>query len=253
MSRSSDLVPYLSKPNGKGEPIGFRQGEVVAWDQETAVNVIRVGVELFENLPCLNTSEASLLVPGDVVGIMTAGSTWAVMGRLIIPGSPEAASSIRSITSRIQAAEDPFAGTRNSTSWGDLTGVGAGPSVTVRIGSSGRALCFWSCELGQSLSSASGGVLTWQTKNTPHVGVQVSGASTVAPDDLNALNVNLEHPSPGSANAAQSLLWVQASVFHLFTGLTPGLTTFTMKYRHDGMTPAAHSAFGAREIAVFAL
>lgn len=253
MSRSNDLVPYLSRPDGGGNPLSFRQGTVIAWDQDTAENVIQVGSNLFENLPSLNTSEASLLVPGDVVGIMVSGSTWAVMGRMIIPGTPEAASSIRSITNRIQAAEDPFAGTRNSTAWGDLTGVGAGPSVTVKIGSSGRALCFWSCELGQTLSAASGGVLVWETKNTPHVGVAVSGATTVAATDENALNVNLEYPSPGSANAAQSNFWLQASMMHLFTGLNPGNNTFTMKYRHDGLSPAAHSAFGAREIAVFAL
>lgn len=252
-SRSSDLVPYLAKPNGGGDPLSFRQGEVIAWDQETAENVIKVGNGLFENLPCLNTSEASLLVPGDVVGVMIAGSTWAVMGRLIIPGSPEAASSIRSITSRIQAAEDQDSGGRNSTAWGDLTGAAVGPSVTVRIGSSGRALVFWSCELGQTLSTATGGVLVWETKNTPHVGIQVSGASTVAPSDQNALNVHLEFPAVGQANAAQALFWLQGSMMHLFTGLNPGLTTFTMKYRHDTLSPAAFSSFGAREIAVFAL
>jgi hypothetical protein len=253
MSRSSDLVPYLQTPGGRGDPISFRQGEVVTWDQETAENVIKVGDGLFENLPCLNTSEASLLIPGDVVGILVAGSTWAVMGRLIIPGSPEAASSIRSITNRIQAAEDPFAGTRNSTAWGDLTGVGVGPSVTLKVGSSGRALCFWSCELGQTLSTSSGGVLVWETKNTPHVGVAVSGASTIAANDLNALNVNIEFPAVGQPNAAQALFWLQGSMMHLFTGLTPGITTFTMKYRHDGQSPASWAAFGAREIAVFAL
>lgn len=253
MTRSSDLVPYLRRPDQGAQPLSYRQGTVIAWNQETAENIVQVGSNLFENLPSLNTSEASLLVPGDVVGLIVSGSTVAVIGRLIVPGSPEAASSIRSITSRIQAAEDPFAGDRNSTTWGDLTGVAVGPSVTVRVGSSGRVLAFWSCELGQTLTSSGGSALSYQTKNTPHVGIEVSGATSRAPSDVNALNLHLEFPAVGQANAAQALSWLQASMMHLFTGLNPGNTTFTMKYRHDGLSPAAHSAFGAREIAVFAL
>jgi hypothetical protein len=248
--RSDDLVPLLAARNN-GAGVGFRQGTVVAWDQDTAENVILVGDSLIENLPVLNTSEASLLIPGDVVMLLTAGASWAVMGRVIIPGSPEAASSIRSITNRIQAAELPGAGYRTSTSYGDLTDAAVGPTVSIRIGSSGRALCFWSAELGQALNGS--GVVQYQTRNTPHASVEVGGASTIAPSDFNALNINVEHPGPGFAGEALTSFWMQSSVFHLFSGLTPGLTTFTMKYRTDTMVPANRSYFQAREIAVFAL
>lgn len=238
-SRSADLVPLLgSRNNGSG--VGYRQGTVVAWDQDTAENSILVGDELIDNLPVLNTSEASLLVPGDVVGILTVGGSWAIMGRLIIPGSPEAASSIRAITSRIQATADASAGTRNSNVYGDLTGSGVGPEVTIRIGSSGRALVFWSAELGQT------GVL--MTDLNPHVGIQVSGASTIAANAENALNLELYAPSSGGFQA-----WIQMGTVHLFTGLNPGDTTFTMKYRHDTVVPSTAVTFQAREIAVFAL
>ncbi len=248
------LVPFAGQPvTGKG--VSYRQGVVVAWDQDTAENLILVGDTVLENLPCLNTSEASLLVPNDVVGILISGSTWAIIGRLIIPGSPEASSSIQSITNRIKAAEDSTDGSRNSTSYGDLAGTAVGPSVSIRVGSSGRVLCFWSAEIGQVVDSATENIIQYRYRITPHVGVQLTGANSVAPDDFHALNFNLEHPGPGFAGEALSSFWGQVAMMHLFTGLNPGDTTFTMKYRHDGINPSASitSSFNAREIAVFAL
>lgn len=239
--RSNDLVPLLAPK--KAEGLGYRQGVVVSWDQETAENTILVAGSVFENLPILNTSEASLLVAGDVIAVISTGPSWAILGRVIIPGTPEAASSIKAITNRIQAAEEVTNGTRNSTSWGNLTGAGVGPSVTVKVGSSGRVLAFWSCEIGQATV---GGFLQSQTKTTPHVGIELSGANTVAPEVWRAFNVNLD-------GASASQFWIQSTAMHLYTDLTPGDTTFTMKYRHDGMTPAADANFNAREIAVFVL
>jgi len=250
--RSDDLVPLL-KPDG-GKPVGFRQGVIVSWNPDTAANTVLVGGSLMTNLPILNTSEASLLAEGDVVGILTSGPTWAIMGRFTIPGTPEAVSSIQSITNRIQAAADPSSGSRDSTSWGDLTGTSVGPSVTVRIGSSGRALVLWSCELGMVLDSA-GSVIKYEYRNTPHVGFEISGATTRSAADGHALNFNLEHPGPGFTGAALTSFWAQCAMVHLSTGLNAGDNTFTLKYRHDSLNPSASVAsfFNAREIAVFAL
>jgi hypothetical protein len=242
--RSSDLVPVLAGLSG-GRGMNFRQGSIVTWDPDTAENTVLVGETLLENLPILNTSEASLLQAGDVVGIMSSGSSWAIMGRLVIPGTPEAASSIKAITNRIQAASDVATGSRNSTAWGDLTGADAGPAVTIRIGASGRALCFWGAEIGQTGD--------WQSKITPHVGVQLSGANAVSPTDAFALNFAFQFPTAALDTDALISGWIQFSTFHLYTGLNPGLTTFTMKYRHDTNVPANAVNFNAREIAVFAL
>lgn len=249
--RSADLVPFLAGENN-GAGVGFRQGTVVAYDQDTALNTVQVGNSLIDNMPILNTSEASLLVPGDVVGILTAGGTWAIMGRLVIPGTPEAATSIRSITNRIQASEDINEGYRTNNAYGDLTGPAVGPSVTIRVGTSGRVLCFWTAEMGQSINAVGGGI-TAQERNTPHVAVQVSGANTIPPNDWNALNFNLEHPPSGTAGAALSRFWIQCGTMHLFKNLNPGNTTFTLKYRTDTLVPNHRSYFNAREIAVFAL
>lgn len=246
--RSDDLVPFLG-----GEPpqgMGFRQGVIVSWDPDTAANTVLVGGALMTNLPILNTSEASLLKANDVVGVATFGSTWAIMGRFVFPGTPEAVSSIQSITNRFQSAEDSSNGSRNSTAWGDLTGVAVGPSVTIRIGSSGRAVVVWGAEIGQTVNAA-GSATKWVDKVTPHVGVQLSGANTVAPDVFHAFNYNLEYSTAATASNS----WFQASTLHTFTGLNPGDTTFTLKYRHDGVLPATDVTvnFNAREILVIAL
>jgi hypothetical protein len=241
--RSDDLVPLL-KP-APGPAVGFRQGVIVSWNPDTAENTVVVGGSILENLPILNTSEASLLAPGDVVGVLTVGATWAILGRFTYPGTPEAVSSIQSITSRIKTAEDATTGTRDSTSWGDLTGTDVGPSVTIRIGSSGRALVLWGAEIGQTAG--------FQYKTTPHVGIEVSGATSIPPNEWQSLNLVLETPTAAFVGTATSRIWMQASTQHTFTGLNPGDTTFTLKYRHDLQDPAGALNFSAREIAVFAL
>lgn len=241
--RSDDLVPLL-KP-APGPAVGFRQGVIVTWDQDDGSNTVLVGGSIMTNLKMLNTTEASLLAPGDVVGILTAGATWAIMGRFVTPGTPEAVSAIQSITNRIQAAEDSTQGSRNSTTFGDLTGTSVGPEVTIRIGSSGRALVFWGAEIGQTAA--------YQELNTPHVGVELSGANTVSPSLDHALNYNLRHPGTGFAGAALSSSWFQFATMHLYEDLAPGDTTFTLKYRHDTELPAGAVNFSARELVVFAL
>lgn len=240
--RSDDLVPLVSPDRGQpsGPPVGFRQGVIITWNSETAENTVLVAGAVMENLPILNTSEAALLVAGDVVGILTAGPTWAIMGRFTYPGTPEAVSSIKAITNRIVASADPFSGSRNSTTYGDLTGVDPGPAVTATIGPSGRALVLWSAEIGQT-------GLTHEIN--PHVGVAVSGATTRAADAEAALNVEFRDATGGQTSEFQA--WFQMGTFHLFEDLNPGETTFTMKYRHDGMASSVN--FSAREIAVFVL
>lgn len=236
--RSDDLVPLLGT---KKDGTGYRTGVVIAWNADTAENIVSVAGGVFEDLPILNTSEASLLAPGDVVVLITWGISFAILGRVVIPGTAEAVSSIQAITNRIQAASDDGVGTRNSSTYGDLTGTNVGPSVTIRIGSSGRALVFWSAEIGQTATPVH--------EINPHVGVEVTGATSIAANAENALNVEFFDATGGQTAEFQA--WFQVGTSHLFTGLNPGNTTFTLKYRHDGMATAL--IFQTREIAVFAL
>ncbi|HEY3484350.1 MAG TPA: hypothetical protein VGK49_03150, partial [Ilumatobacteraceae bacterium] len=102
--RSDDLVPLLAQ--SPGPAVGFRQGVIVTWDQETAENTVLVGRSIMTNLPILNTSEAAILAEGDVVGILVAGATWGILGRFTIPGTPEAVSALSSLRTESDSVPD---------------------------------------------------------------------------------------------------------------------------------------------------
>lgn len=98
--------------------------------------------------------------------------------------------------------------TRSSTSYGDLSTVG--PSVNVSISPSGRLLVQVSAWVQSNVAGDGGGM-----------GVALSGANTSSADDTEAQIVYI-----GTANSL-----VAASKVTLITGLTPGSTTVTAKYR----------------------
>lgn len=83
MARSDDLAPLLAP--AAAPTLGYRQGIVVAWDPVTFANVVTVGETNMTNLPLLTSSDAALIVPGDAVGILTFGSSWAILGRFTVP------------------------------------------------------------------------------------------------------------------------------------------------------------------------
>lgn len=92
-----------------------------------------------------------------------------------------------------------------STSYSDPATVG--PAVTRITGK--RALVFWSTQM-----SNSGANISWAS-------VAVSGATTLAASDTWALS--LDGVAGGSVN--------RFGMAHLFTDLTAGSNTFTMKYK----------------------
>ncbi|HET7736441.1 MAG TPA: hypothetical protein VFK52_10725 [Nocardioidaceae bacterium] len=95
-----------------------------------------------------------------------------------------------------------------STSYADLTT--SGPAVTVTVGSSGRVLV--------TLGAAS-----WHdtSGNFTAMSVALSGANTAAANDTNIHAVVAASTSSGGDTSSTIML----------TGLTPGSTTFTAKYR----------------------
>lgn len=98
--------------------------------------------------------------------------------------------------------------TTTSTSYTDLST--AGPAVTAVIGASGMALLSVTARASNNTSNAGS-----------FMGVAISGANTEAADDERALTCT----SPNSGNAYAS------TYTRLLTGLTPGSTTFTSKYK----------------------
>lgn len=242
---SDDLAPLLVKQQQQ-PGVGFRQGVVREWNPTTAENVVEVAGVRMSNLPILNTSEASLLGPDAVVGILTFGASWFILGRITVPGTPAAATALALISQRIVAVADPGGGIRTSSSFGDLTGAAVGPAVTVTISPVGRAaLVFWAAGYGYTDDGS------WEGRSTSGISVAVSGATTIAPSGDYSLGHDVQFPADPAPGGALTFASYQNSLMHLFTGLNPGETTFTMKYRN--LTNSTDCVFETREIAVFAL
>lgn len=114
--------------------------------------------------------------------------------------------------------------TTSTTSYTDLNTVG--PSISVTTGT--RALVFWVSTLSNSTANVSG-----------TIGITVSGATSVAANDNQALIVPLW----------DALNPKRLGIAELFTGLTAGSNTFTMKYK----VSAGNGTFGKRQLIVMAL
>ena len=237
--RSSDLAPMLADP--RNAALGFRQGVIVSWNPNTAENTVLVGNALLENLPILNTSEASILAEGDVVGVLTAGRTWGILGRFTIPGTPEAASALSSL--RTQSANVDTVETTTNASYVDL--ATGGPAVTINVGPSGRALVIVSARITAEAPRGS-------TLNTggAFMSYAVSGANTSAAADIYSASQEIQYDNVSASFITTLRVFGGVSRATLRTGLTPGSTTFTAKYRRD---TAGTATFEYRNITVMAL
>lgn len=112
-----------------------------------------------------------------------------------------------------------------STTYADLTT--AGPTVTVNTGA--NAIVWFASSLGTS----SGAGLAIQAS------VAVSGSTTIAADDNWQIRSDIASGD-----------FIRYGAMHMFTTLTPGSNTFTMKYK----VPAATTGnFNQRELVVLPL
>lgn len=109
---------------------------------------------------------------------------------------------------RIASEYSDDGGTTTSTSFTDLTG-GESVSATVDVGPLGMVLVLWKAQMANDTASA-----------FCIMSIAVSGANTIAASDAQSLN------SQQAANDDTA-----AGTHHLYTGLAPGPTTFTAKYR----------------------
>jgi hypothetical protein len=142
------------------------------------------------------------------------------------PGAYFTTSATNQITERIAAtASVNTSETTTSTTFTDLTTPG--PAVTVTTGV--QALVVFSAEINNNTASQAG-----------RVAVDISGATTIAPDSQKVLR----QETNGTAE------FQRASVVFLQTGLTPGANTFTLKYSTVGTSTAA---FNQRNITVLPL
>lgn len=217
-----DLAPLFGQQPSPG--VAFRQGLIVAWDPLTAANTVDVAGATLTDLPVLNTSEVRTLAPGDVVGVLTMGAAWFILGRITVPGSPAAATAptVGTYSATIETYE-----ATSTTTWHNLATIG--PVLpNVLVGPSGRCLVYITSTITM-LGAAGGGEMAYE----------ISGATTVPTGD--------NPPSLGFYGPVGSGLTATRLV--LQTDLTPGLHTFTARYVSE-MAAGGTARFGDRNLTV---
>lgn len=233
---SDDLTPLFGGQPGPG--VGFRQGIIRAWNPLTAENTVEVGGALMTNLTVFNTSEIRVLAPGDTVGIVAVGTggakTYGILGRMLIPGTADAAKIIDtlrggSITSAFAAGSGSFVGEQATPA--NLPGS-FGPQMTVDIGPSGRLLV-----IGSAKIDSSNGVLAAmyaQINATPVTFNHLMATTALIQDAPNDLTI-------GSASVRE------------YSGLATGPATITAKYMAEFAAPGVETSFTARALVAIPL
>ncbi len=89
---SDDLTTLFEDPSQAAAPVRFRQGTVLAFNNSTGQNQINVAGAVLVDIPMLNSGEAVALKPGHVVGLLLAGQSWFILGRITPPNDPNFAS-----------------------------------------------------------------------------------------------------------------------------------------------------------------
>lgn len=240
--RSSDLVPMLRNPGAPAGGVGFRKGTIITWDPNTAENTVLVAGTVFEDLPILNTSEAAILAAGDVVSLLTVGNTWGILGRFAIPGTPEVIGALSML--RTASVDVATSQSRSANTYGDLATVG--PAATITVGPSGKVLVTIGSLIDAQTPSfqanpAAGGAVSFA----------LSGANTLAANDQYALHMASTWQSSGGTPTSKISVSNIASRQSLVSGLNPGSTTFTAKYR--SFTSGENCTFQLRNITVVAI
>lgn len=214
MSPTDDLADlFAGPPPGPSSDMRYRQGTVLTFNPATLANTVDVGGTTCVNLPLLGVSEATLLMPGSVVGIasmqsQSGAATWAIIGRLVTPQTPAAIEAITQLAQNIasQQVNDPV--TTSNISYEDL----GGPLVTVKVRASGSLLIILGAEVQ---ADAEIGIMSFE----------MTGSNVRAPDDEQALYVYVDG---AFADLAMSRV-IQVD------GLNPGSTTIAARYHIGGV------------------
>lgn len=85
MNRADDLTDLFAPPPASpAQPLEYRQGVIVTWNAGTAENTVQVGGTIFTNLPVFTPAVAHMAA-GVVVGLITAGPSWMILGPITDP------------------------------------------------------------------------------------------------------------------------------------------------------------------------
>lgn len=214
---ADDLTPLLARPTEQRGGLDFGQGVITSYDPLTAANTVAYRGAALSNLPVLNGSEAVLLTPGAVVGILRSNRSYFILGRITVPNTPEAATAL----DMVRIYTDTVANLDATTSPTYVDLATPGPIVSnVLVGKSGRALAFITAHMSSGFAGASSG--------GGEISIEVSGATSISPDLVERMRWTLS-----SNNAAQERIDAQFRVtaLRVFDGdLNPGFNNFKMMY-----------------------
>jgi hypothetical protein len=247
MPRSDDIAAlHTRKPGGKAQPMGWRQGFIVAWNPVTLENKIRVGGAELVDLPVYGVAEAVAYKVGATVILHEIDNQLGIAGRLVIPGTAGATEAISLLSSRTRSAITTGFQVCTSTTFGDLTTVG--PTVeNVVIGASGRALIVLSARVEEISSDiVRGGEMGYDMSGA--TSATISGGS----DNARALVIGNTDDGDVDGGTSSNNLAVQGAFVDIREGLNPGLHTFVAKYRLRTGS-AGQVTFGNRSLTVIAL
>jgi len=234
----TDLLPLFTPPAESSQNVSYRQGVIKAFNQNTLQNTVTVGgVDMFD-LPVLGVAETASYRPGVVVGLMVVNTSWSIIGRFVIPNTADATDAITQLG---QGVVTDFIATNESTTSGAFTDLATiGPTVTINIKASGKALVIFGCTIGvdAAVSSLWGGFMNFVATG--------ANSLTTPPGGLGYDYKNV------SATVTGGALWSISRIIPL-TGLNPGLTTFVAKYAVAFGGGGETAFFKNRSMAIFAL
>lgn len=232
---SSQLASlFTAAPSGGAQPMSYRQGKVEYWNPFTLENQVNVGGTPITNVPVLGVAEAASITVGSVVGLMIVGSTWAIIGRLVIPGTDEAEDAITRLGQQWVSEDVDAAETTTSSSYTDLGTVG--PTVEINVGASGKLLVGVSSRFAMDRDAA-GGLMSFA----------MTGTSSLSADDGRSLLLSVADGSGLYSGASLS-----GTRLVLLEGLDPGPRTITAKYRAV-TSLGVGCTFGFRNVSCWAL
>ena len=238
---------FAAPPEQPSHDVRYRQGTIVAFNPITLENTVLVGGTTLANLPLLGVGEATLLVPGAVVGIQVVGDAvkeYVIVGRIVKPNTADAADAMSLLNSQIYTDFILTDESTTSVPYTDLATVG--PRVTVPVGPSGRILVLASAQMNGTTPAGN------PTNGDSRINLEFSGANTESPTDLTRLlgiwALSISSPATNLQYVRAVMITAQA----VFEGLNPGNTTITLKYR-NGWGGANTVSFARRTLTVIKL
>lgn len=231
-----DLAPLLARPvPARGSSnVSYRQGRIVYWNPATAENIVNVGGTDLSNLSVLNTSEALILSAGAVVGLICIEGSWAILGRLTVPGTPEAASALSSIN--VQSASITSFETTSSATYTDLATIG--PTLTVNVPPTGRLLVIVGCTYSFTVAR---GFSVNSVYAEMSFAYQDANGVVSNPNLARSFGGGFSYDLLSGTSAVSYPMESYGSRASLLTGLPAGPCFLAAKYKRSGGTPVEFS------------